>query len=54
VDGLLGKQATKATPTSTAGEGFVVLNENGIRTIKLNRPEKKNALTMEVILPSVM
>jgi hypothetical protein len=50
VNSLLAKQSDKAQATSSEGEGFLVLNQNGVRTIKLNRPEKKNALTLEVYI----
>lgn len=48
VNGLLGKESSKKEATSEEADGLLITTENGIRTIKLNRPTKKNALNLEV------
>lgn len=53
VNKLLGEDAASAKPESipaAAGsyESLVVSNAEGVFTIRINRPSKKNALTVEV------
>ncbi|CAG7832493.1 unnamed protein product, partial [Allacma fusca] len=37
-----------SAPKSVAGPGLTIEVKDGVRTIKLNRPEKRNALTAEM------
>jgi len=51
INSMMG-QASKESSSSSeeASDGLVVTKEGGIMTIRLNRPKKKNALTMEMYI----
>ena len=55
VDQLVGKEegqnadhSASSTSTITTSDDIVVTDEGGVRTLRLNRPEKKNALKWQV------
>ncbi|CAG7832643.1 unnamed protein product [Allacma fusca] len=51
VEGLLkesGSAGADSAPKSVAGPGLTIEVKDGVRTIKLNRPEKRNAMTAEM------
>ena len=51
VDSLVGGASEEATPTPnpvTSSGDILVSDDKGIRTITLNKPAKKNAITVEV------
>jgi len=49
VDQLVKEEKASATPqTMDAGEGVVVVKEKGVLRVRLDRPSKKNSLTLEM------
>ena len=54
VDQLVGKEegqkadSVSSTTSTTTSDDIVVTDEGGVRTVLLNRPQKKNALKWQV------
>ena len=50
VDSLVGvvKEQSTSNPITSSGDDIIVSDSNGVRTVTLNRPKKKNAITVKV------